>query len=94
VSERGKENFQDVFSIDVSDTTHIEPGFVLFKGLESHELSKSLKETGVANGRLTIKDYWLCDYESTLAVVGRYITMVKEMLEIEEDCGIKAVSQD
>jgi hypothetical protein len=90
ISERGAEgNFFDRFSIEVSDSTHLDPGFIVFKGLENHELNHEIKQTGLANGRLTIKDYWATDYQCNVSAVAQFINLVKDILELTGDYGIK-----
>lgn len=92
ISEGDTELMQDLISVEISDNTHIDPGFIVFKGLEAHDLSSAIKETGKANGKLTLKDYWACDYERNQVAVARICILICGILGIGSDYGIKRVA--
>ena len=92
VMEAGSEKLEPVMSLDVSDVFHIEPGFILLKGLEPHTLSRSIKETASINkggNGVRIKDFWCCDYVENQSALARFVILVKDILDIQGDYGVK-----
>lgn len=81
VMESNSDRLDQLVSLDVSDATRTESGYALLKGLECHDLHKSIKESALAaNGKLEIKDYWACDYVCNQVALGRYIELVKSIV--------------
>jgi hypothetical protein len=79
-----EEDLSPIMSVDVSDITMTESGFIVVKGLESHRLNSAIRESTQANSRIDVKDFWLCDFAENQTCLFRFIQLVKDLLGLTE----------